>query len=119
MKVGYTNDIESLVTHNLDKIDPDSTVEVNLADLVYVYQTLNEYMRFFHQPDHYPHIQSVERFLGSIKDPGGFSALNTALYRKMAPMIPDNIARMFDDSVFDSEQYPWYYLPEEHQKQQG
>ncbi len=67
MKAGYTNDIASLVTHNLDQIDPDLTVEVNLADLVYVYQTLNEYMRFFHQPEHYPHIQSVERFLGSIK----------------------------------------------------
>lgn len=117
MKAGYTNDIASLVMHNLDQIDPDLTVEVNLADLVYVYQTLNEYMRFFHQPEHYPHIQSVERFLGSIKQPAGFSVLSTALYQKMAPMMPEKINHMFDDAVFDSEEYPWYYLPEEHQKQ--
>ena len=109
----YTDSVEKLVSFGLDSVDPDQTVTVNLRDLLYVCNTLSEYMRFFHQPAHYPTVEKIEDFLGSIDEPKGFRVLHTALYKKAVPMIPAHIQAMYDDGAFDSGVFPWYYKGEE------
>lgn len=53
------------VEHGLDTVPADRTVAVSLRDLLFIHQTLGEFVRFFHQPMHYPNLAAVDRFLGS------------------------------------------------------
>ena len=105
----YTENIEEIVTFNHDLIDASETVEVNLKDLMYVYSTLQEYVRFFHQPKHYKTLDDVNHFLGSVNDNGGYKILSESVYQKMRDMIPSHINEKFGDGDFDSPKLPWYY----------
>jgi len=105
----FTNNQVEIVEYDLDKIAENETVEVNLKDLMYVYRTLQEYMRFFHQPTHYPKLSDVESFLGQANDPAGFKILQEAVYSKMSPMMPEYIKDMFEEGDFDCPKLPTYY----------
>ena len=105
----HTN-VEEQIEYGLDTIDEKRTVEVNLRDLVYVYETLQELNRFFHQPAHYPELADVERFLGNLEDGGGFRAIHKCIYDKMSGMVPKDIGDAYGDGdVFDHPDPPYYY----------
>lgn len=105
----YTNNQEDIVCFGLEKIDQSETVEVNLKDLMYVYRTLEEYIRFFHQPNHYKSLEDVIHFLGTKDNKAGFHILNESVYEKMYEMIPRHISDMACEGVFDSPKLPDYY----------
>ncbi len=105
----FTKNLEEFVTFGLDSVDSNETVKVNLKDLLYVYNTLAEYMRFFHQPLHYQSMKDIEDFLGSVNDNAGFKILHKSLYEKMREMIPIHISDMFGEGDFDSPKLPHYY----------
>ena len=105
----YTNNQAEIVEYGLDKIDVNETVKVNLKDLMYVYRTLQEYMRFFHQPAHYPELSDIKEFLGTADNPAGFHILNEAVYEKMREMFPERINEMFSEGDFDCPKLPSYY----------
>lgn len=105
----YTNNLEELVTYGFDKIDPIETVEVNLKELMYVYATLQEFMRFFHQPEHYKNMKDIDKFLGSLNEKAGFKLLHTSIYKKMGSMIPKHISEKYGEGDFDSPTFPFYY----------
>ncbi len=105
----YTENLEEIATYGFDAIDPDEKVEVNLKDLMYVFATLQEYQRFFHQPLHYQSLEDVERFLGSADDKGGFKLLHTAIHEKMRDMLPKHMDEKFGEGDFDCPKLPFYY----------
>ena len=105
----YTDNLEEIATFGFEAIDPDEKVEVNLKDLMYVFSTLQEYQRFFHQPLHYKNIKDIERFLGSINDCAGFKLLHTAIHEKMRNMLPAHIDAKYGEGDFDSPKLPFYY----------
>lgn len=105
----YTENLEEIATYGFEAIDPDETVEVNLKDLMYVFSTLREYQRFFHQPAHYKSIEDIERFLGSVKDRAGFKLLHTSIHGKMRDMLPEHIEEKYGEGDFDSPNFPFYY----------
>jgi len=111
----YTDNLEKIVEFGLDKINPNETVTVNLRDLIYIHEVLAEYMRFFHQPTHYPHLKDVKRFLGSVNEPAGIKILHTAVYKKMRKMIPDKISNMYNEGDLNSPLKPWYFRAHENQ----
>ncbi len=96
----YTKNIEEIVTHGFKEIDPQETVEVNLKELLYVYCTLQEYQRFFHQPAHYNNLEDVKTFMGTLNDNGGFKLIHTAIHEKMGKMLPPHINELFDEGAF-------------------
>ena len=81
-------------------------VSVNLKDLVYVQQVLAEYMRFFHQPLHYPKLENITDFLGDKNSGGGFEVLNTALRQKIDKMLPLVIEQMMDNGILRTQNIP-------------
>ena len=91
VKVEYTTNLEKIITYGFENIDAKETIEVNLKDLMYVFTTLLEYQRFFHQPLHYQNLKDVEKFLGSVKGNAGYKLLHTSIHEKMQNMIPDHI----------------------------
>ena len=105
----YTENIEKIATYNHESIDPTETVEVNLKDLLYVYSSLQEYVRFFHQSSHYPTLEDVNHFMGSVNDNGGYKLLSECVYTKLRDMMPEHISEKYGEGEFDSPKLPWYY----------
>ena len=105
----YTYNLEEIVTYGFEAIDADETVEVNLKDLMYVFSTLQEYQRFFHQPMHYQNLKDIEQFLGSANNNAGTKILSTAIHKKMRDMLPKHIDEKYDKGDFDSPKVPFYY----------
>ena len=105
----YTENIEEIATYGFESIDSDEKVEVNLKDLMYVFATLQEYQRFFHQPLHYQSLTDVERFLGSVNDKAGFKLLHTSIHEKMRDMLPQHVEDKYGEGDFDSPKLPFYY----------
>ena len=105
----YTS-VEEQVEYGLSSISPDRTIEVSLQDLLFVYQVLGEFVRFFHQPMHYPKLEYVEKFLGN-RDEGGFHLLHQCYYEKLYGVWPDDMKEMFDESTFDNPNPPYYFEP--------
>lgn len=109
MSKEYTENLEEIVTYGFDEIDPEEKVEVNLKDLMYVFSTLQEYQRFFHQPLHYQSMKDIDRFIGSINEPAGLKLLHTCIHKKMRDMLPKHIDDKFGDGDFDCPKLPFYY----------
>ena len=105
----YSYNIEEIATFGLDEVDPDEKIEVNLKNLLYVFLTLQEYQRFFHQPLHYQSLEDVNKFLGSVNDRAGYKLLHTSIHVKMAGMFPKHIEDKFDEGDFDSKELPFYF----------
>ena len=105
----YTENLEEIATFGFEAIDSDEKVEVNLKDLMYVFSTLQEYQRFFHQPLHYQSMEDIERFLGSVNDNAGYKLLHTSIHEKMGGMLPAHIDEKYEDGDFDSQKLPFYY----------
>lgn len=111
MNKEYTENIEEIATFNHGSIDPTETVEVNLKDLMYVYCSLQEYVRFFHQPNHYPTLEDVNHFIGDKNGNGGYKILSECVYNKLRDMLPEHISDKFGEGEFESPKLPWYYQP--------
>jgi hypothetical protein len=103
--------IKEIVEYGLDKISNEQTITINLKDFMYIYKVLQEFMRLFHNVDHYQKIDDVKDFLGTVSSGGGFEVLDTALYKKIAKKIKfsKEIDDMIMDSVFENPLFPKYY----------
>ena len=101
--------IKELVEFGLNDIPEDLTVSVSARDLVYIHQALGELNRFFHQPMHYPTLESVNDFLTG--SGGGYEVLREAYYTKLANMLPEAIKTKLHDGLFDSDKVPKYFQP--------
>ena len=71
----YT-DIEAQVEFATSKIDSERRVEITLRDLMFVFATVGELIRSFHQPLHYQSLEDVKTFIGD-KDKGALHLLYT------------------------------------------
>ena len=105
----YTT-VEAQVEYGLDAISEERTLEVPLRDLLYVYKTLGEFVRFFHQPMHYPKLEHVNQFLGNV-DEGAAHLLFECYYRKLYDVWPEDVKEMFNDSQLEHPIKPYYYEP--------
>ncbi len=99
------------VEFGLDTIPEDRKVTVSLRDLMYVHQTLGEFMRFFHQPLHYSRMSDVAEFLGHVNSGDAFEALHKSYYSSMPDMLPEDI----EDDLGEGDRFehplpPKYYM---------
>jgi len=105
------------VEYGLETIPAERTVTISLRDLLFVHQTLAEYMQFFHQPLHFPDLEAVERFLGDRSSGEAFQVLDEAYYSKMRSMIPPDIEQAFSDGErFEHPLPPRYFAVDEERK---
>lgn len=111
MKTEYTS-VEEQVEYGIDKIDPARKVEVSLKDLLFLHNTLGEFVRFFHQPMHYEELADVEKFLGD-RFQGAFSLLVKSYYDKFnyRDIFPEDIIEMINEGQFENPKPPYYFEP--------
>ena len=105
----YTS-VEEQVKYGLDSIDESRKTEVSVRDLVYIQNTIGEMIGFFHNPDHYPNIAAVQKFIGN-KDAGAFHLLAECYYSKLYDMLPEDIHQEYDGGPFDNPNPPYYHQP--------
>ncbi len=105
----YTS-VEEQVEYGLETIPEDRMVSVPLRDLMYVFQTIGELNRFFHQPRHWQSLADVEAFIGS-RDGGAYGLISKCYYQKLRNMLPPDIEASFDTDRFDHPDMPYYYRP--------
>lgn len=105
--------VKSQIEYGLDEVADDRTVTVPLKDLLYVHQTIGELLRFFHQPEHYPSVERVQDFLGSVDSDGAYAALHRCYFEVLRGVWPEDIVAKFDDGDFDSAATPFYFQPDE------
>jgi hypothetical protein len=105
----YTT-VEEQIEYGLDSIEPDRTVEMSLRDLMYVFETIGELKRFFHQPLHYQSLADVEKFLGTV-DHGAYAAIHKCYYHILRKVLPKDIEDAFGEGErFEHPDSPYYYL---------
>ena len=106
----YTKNIVKYATHGINEnIDPSATVEVKLRDLVFVAQTLQEFVQYFHNRDHYPAIEDIHAYLGNWKSKGAYELLSMANHDVMGRMLPKSLKDLYDAGAFDSPEMPFYF----------
>ena len=103
--------VHDQILFGLSDVDPKRTVTMPLKDLLYVHQAIGEWIRFFHQPLHFPNLEAVERFVGSLEDEG-LGALARSYYDILSNVWPEDIRAAFDDGRFDHPDPPFYYRVE-------
>lgn len=103
----YTS-VEEQVEYGLDTIPADRMVSIPLRDLMYVFETMSELNRFFHQPQHYRSLADVKTFLGD-KDGGAYHLIRECYYRKLRDALPPDIEAEFDGDRFNHPDVPYYY----------
>ena len=107
-------DIKDIIEYGLNNISDKEKITMSLKDFLYIRRVLEEYMRYLHNPDHYPDIEAIQNFLGDISSGGGFECLSTAIYEKVYKVdLPAKIEKMIDDGVFEHPLYPSYYKKNE------
>jgi hypothetical protein len=106
-EVRYTT-VEEQVEYGLDTIPEDRMVSVPLRDLMYVFETLGELNRFFHQPLNFQSLADVNEFLGNTNQ-GAYHLIAECYYRKLRDMLPPDIEAAFDTDRFDNPEPPYYY----------
>ena len=110
MSEKYTSDIVANAYYGIDEnISPDLTTVVSVRDLMKVHATLAELIRFFHQPSHMQTLNDVEEYMGSADTNGAFKLLKLAHYDIMQRMLPAEIDKLFDKSVFNAPECPYYF----------
>lgn len=105
--------VRERVEYGLSTLPAERTVAVSLRDLMFVHQTLAEFVQFFHQPAHYPDLESVEVFLGTRGSDGAIDVLFESVYERMRKLLPQDVHDAFDEGVrFEHPKPPEYYTTE-------
>lgn len=103
-----TPTINEIVEYGLDTIDPDKTINVNLKDLLYIYKSIEEFNRFFHQPMHYEKVEDIKIYMGD-KNEGAFSIIGNIYYKIFDRIIPESVKEIVESDDFQHPDYPFYY----------
>jgi hypothetical protein len=107
----YTS-VEAQVLYGLEQIPEDRKVEIGLRDLLFIFKTLEELNRFFHQPMHYPLLDDVVKYLGT-GNMGAYSLIKKAYYHTLPPYLPSDITDKlgWETNELVNPNPPYYYQP--------
>ncbi len=95
------------IAFGIDTLDPSRTVQVPLTDLLRVYATLGELIRFFHEPAHFADAERVRAFIGDAQS-GALAAMVRSYYEDLRAVLPPDVVRDLDAGRFDHPRRPTY-----------
>ncbi len=74
---------------------------ISRSELMYLHQTIEELISFFHQPNNYKSIDSLKRFMGN-KNGGMYKCLVELYYHVLANRMPADLMKRIRNGEFDS-----------------
>ncbi|MHA7863566.1 hypothetical protein [Flagellimonas marinaquae] len=105
-----SKEINEQIEFGLNSIDPEATIEIKLRDFMFIYKTMEEFNRFFHQRMHYTTIKDIEIFLGD-RDAGAYSIIHKLYYDTLHNYMPKEISEKFgkENNPLENPRLPYYY----------
>lgn len=105
-----TKEINEQVEYGIDKLPDNRFVNINLKDFMFVYKSIEEFRRFFHNASHYPLLSDVETYIGNSEN-GAFSILNKLYCQTLDKYLPEDIDNPSeeDEGKFTHPNFPYYY----------
>lgn len=94
--------VEERVNFGIDRFDPDRKISLPLQDALFVFKTLQEYVRFFHQPLNWPSIEDVREFVGTTRH-GALRPLFESYYDRMYDVWPPDVSEAIDQGLLDPD----------------
>lgn len=105
--------IEEIVEYGIESISGDKEVILSRKDFIYLYKTIGELRRFFHNGMHYPDIERVQKYIGNIDDQGMFSVLNKVYIDVLDKYLDEQIEELLESDDLNCPYYPFYYFGNE------
>lgn len=102
--------IKELAAYGIDSIDSNTKIQVDLKDLVYVYRSIEEMRKFFHNQNHYQNFEVLNHVIGD-KDQGILYLLNT-IYKDIfnQKIIVGELDELVNGDTFSPDAHPDYYF---------
>lgn len=107
--------MEELVKCSTEGYTGNRTLEIELEDFLYVYRTIEELRRFFHNQDHYKKLSDVNDYM----DPDNgrmFSILNRCYIKCLDKLLTEEIEELMENDKNNPDVVPFYYLPDNHEE---
>ena len=99
--------LEEQISYGIDQFNKKK-ITVELRDLLYIYKTIEELRRFFHQRSHYTQLEDIYNYIGNNKS-GMYSILSNIYLKIFTKMFGEKIIKLVEDDKFYQEQSPYYY----------
>lgn len=100
--------LEEIINHGLSSLEGDIKVTMDLQDFVFIYKTVEELRRFFHNREHYSTINEINEYISGEKG-GMYSILNDIYIRKMDKYLSPEIEEIIESDELNSSKLPFYY----------
>jgi len=102
----YTT-VQEVVEYGIDDVDEERVVEVPVRDLLFVYKTFGELIRFFQDPSHFPDVDAVAEFVGNTEE-GALSVCWEAQQERLTDALPDDVTSSIEAGELDHPEPPEY-----------
>lgn len=78
------------IQDQVESFSKEETIEVNLQQLLFIYKAIEEWRTYFHNPEHYPSLDEVKKFIGNHNE-GMYSVLSHIYINVFGNMIPKDV----------------------------
>ncbi len=100
--------INEIIEYGLDTITKEQDIQIPIKDFIYLYKTIEELRRFFHQEKHYENPIDIKRFVGNM-DEGMYSVLTKIYNQIFDNIISEDLEKIIESDELESPKYPFYY----------
>lgn len=98
--------IKEIVQFGIEELE-DKKMEISLKDFAYIYKTIEELRRFFHNRDHYQNLEDVHKYLSG--EDGMYKILSDIYSETFENMMSNEIESLMSDENLYTEKKPFYY----------
>lgn len=105
--MAHRTTIQEVVEYGIEDVDEDREIKVPLGDLLFVYKTFGELIRFFQDPSHYPDVDAVAEFIGNTEE-GALSVCWEAQQERLLEALPDDVTASIEAGELDHPELPEY-----------
>lgn len=106
---GKSQEINEQIEYGLENISSKRMIRLSLKDFLYTYKSVQEFVRFFHQQQHYSTLLDLHLYLGNTES-GAFSVLDNLNSRILDKYVPEDIVEEIENgNKLTHPKYPYYY----------
>ncbi|WP_459209717.1 hypothetical protein [Aquimarina rhabdastrellae] len=99
-------EINKQIEYGLEQVEKDKSLKISLKDFMFIYKTIEEFRRFFHNRNHYRTLNSIHTYIGN-NEVGAFSILDKLYCKVLDKYFPKEMERL-EDKITHPD-YPYYY----------
>jgi hypothetical protein len=105
-----TKEVNEQIEYGIDTLPDNRFVTINLKDFMFVYKSMEEFRRFFHNRSHYSLLSDVHTYIGDSTS-GALAIVNKLYCQTLDKYLPEDIDHPSeeDEQRFSHPNFPYYY----------